>query len=83
MPQSGRIDDPEHTKLLGTVLTLVVLVLYAWVATSIYAAFLTGAPPLAAARLFPRCRAAVGGADIVHHPLDGAAGPLTVAAAAN
>jgi hypothetical protein len=33
-------------KLLGTVLTLVVLVAYAWAATSIYTAFLTGEPAL-------------------------------------
>jgi uncharacterized protein DUF2842 len=33
-------------KLLGTILTLVVLVLYAWAATQIYASLLTGAPPL-------------------------------------
>ena len=34
-------------KLLGTVLTLVVLVVYAWLATLLYEHFLTGAPPLA------------------------------------
>jgi Protein of unknown function (DUF2842) len=33
-------------KLLGTVLTLVVLVLYVWAASSLYTALLTGAPPL-------------------------------------
>jgi hypothetical protein len=31
-------------KLFGTILTLVVLVVYAWLATAIYLTFLTGAP---------------------------------------
>lgn len=34
-------------KLLGTIFTLVLIVVYAWLATEIYALFLTGAPPLA------------------------------------
>lgn len=37
MTQSSR-------KLAGTVLTLVVLVAYVWIATAIYTVFLTGAP---------------------------------------
>jgi predicted exporter len=39
MTQSAR-------KLLGTVLTLIVLVLYVWAATGLYAMLLTGAPAL-------------------------------------
>ncbi len=35
-------------KLIGTVLTLIVLVVYAWVASPRYAAWLTTAPPLLA-----------------------------------
>lgn len=34
-------------KLLGTVLTLIVLAAYAWLATLVYERFLTGAAPLA------------------------------------
>ena len=33
-------------KLAGTVLTLIVLVLYSWLAMLLYEHFLTGAPPL-------------------------------------
>jgi hypothetical protein len=36
----------SNRKLAGTVLTLVVLIAYVWVATAIYTAFLTGAPSL-------------------------------------
>jgi hypothetical protein len=32
-------------KLLGTVLTLLVLVVYLWLATAVYTQFLTGLPP--------------------------------------
>jgi hypothetical protein len=40
MTQSSR-------KLVGTVITLVILVIYAWAAMLVYEAFLTGAPPWA------------------------------------
>lgn len=39
-------------KLIGTVLTLVVLVVYAWIASTVYVAWLTEAPPLAALAYF-------------------------------
>jgi uncharacterized protein DUF2842 len=45
MPQPGTVMTQSTRKLLGTVLTLVVLVLYIWLATLVYEAFLTGAPP--------------------------------------
>jgi hypothetical protein len=46
----GRIQvDPMNQstrKFLGTVLTLIILVVYSWLAMLIYERFLTGAPPL-------------------------------------
>ena len=44
-----RVEEMNQStrKLFGTVLTLVVLVVYSWLATLIYERLLTGAPPLA------------------------------------